>query len=78
MNPILDRLNARSALPQQQTPRPKAQSNNILAEAMQLKQALSGKNPQQMVESLLQSGKMTQAQFDSYVAQAKQLNSLLK
>ena len=44
----------------------------------QFKNSMQGKNPQAMVEDLLKSGKMTQAQFDQLKQQASALQSILK
>ena len=44
----------------------------------QFKQAMRGRDPQQMINQLLQSGKMTPQQFEQLKQQATMLQSILK
>lgn len=75
-NPILDKLNM---TPAQQVPS-NAPSNpmQMLQQFSQFKQQMRGKDPQQMVNQLLQSGKMTPQQFEQLKQQATMLQSILK
>ena len=60
---------------------PASGANNFLGMIQafeQFKNSMRGKNPQAMVENLLKSGKMTQAQFDQLKQQASALQSILK
>ena len=47
--------------------------NDIVSQARALKQQLSGANPQAMVQALLNSGQMSQAQFNQLAQQAQQI-----
>ena len=53
-------------------------NNNILNQFMQFKQQLGNKNPQDIIQELISSGKMSQEQFNRLQTQAKQLEPLLK
>lgn len=66
MNPILSRLNSR---PQQ---------NNMIQQFAEFKRQMAGKDPQTMVQQLLQSGQMSQQQFEQLKQQAIALQSILK
>ena len=44
----------------------------------QFKRMMQGRNPHQMVQNLLQSGQMSQAQFDQLKQQANALQNLLR
>lgn len=50
---------------------------NLLRRFQQFKQSFNG-NPQQMVQQMLQSGRISQAQYNSAVQMAQQLQGLLK
>lgn len=50
---------------------------NVINRFQQFKQAFSG-NPQQQVQQLLNSGKVSQAQYNQAVQMAQQLQRLLK
>ncbi len=50
--------------------------NNILQQAQALKQKIGG-NPMQYIQNLMNSGKITQAQYDAAVKRAEQLKSIL-
>lgn len=72
-NPMLDML-SRGA------PKQFAGAGNMTGGPMQMMQQFSqfrrmmqGRNPQQMVQNLLQSGQMTQAQFEQLKQQASEL-----
>lgn len=52
-------------------------SNNLLKQFQQFKQQFSG-NPQEQVQQLLNSGKVSQAQYNRAVQIAQQLQQLLK
>lgn len=77
-NPMLDML-SRSA------PKQFAGSVNTPGVPMQMMQQfaqfrrmMQGRNPQQMVQNLLQSGQMTQAQFEQLKQQASELQNILR
>lgn len=44
----------------------------------QFKRMMQGRNPQQIVQNLLQSGQMSQTQFDQLKQQANALQNLLR
>ena len=47
--------------------------NDIVSQARALKQQLGNANPQAMVQALLNSGQMSQAQFNHLAQQAQQI-----
>ena len=51
--------------------------NNIIQRFQQFKQSFTG-NPQQMVQQLLNSGKVSQQQYNQAVQMANQLKQILK
>ena len=76
-NPMLDRL-SRGA------PQQFAGSGNMSVAPMQMMQQfaqfrrmMQGRNPQQMVQNLLQSGQMSQTQFEQLKQQASELQKIL-
>lgn len=44
----------------------------------QFRRMMQGRNPQQMVQNLLQSGQMSQAQFEQLKQQASELQKILR
>lgn len=50
----------------------------MIQQFSQFKREMQGKNPQAIVEGLLQSGKMTQQQFQQLKQQAEALQSILR
>ena len=77
-NPMLDRLSRGE-------PQQFAGSGNMVGGPMQMMQQfaqfrrmMQGRNPQQMVQNLLQSGQMTQAQFEQLKQQANELQKILR
>lgn len=58
------------------------QGNNNFSEMIknfsEFKKTMVGKNPQQIVENLLSSGKMSQEQFTELKKQADMLSTILK
>lgn len=54
---------------------PPANSPNMIQQIMQFKSSIQG-DPKQQVQALLNSGKMTQDQFNQLSAMAKQLESM--
>lgn len=52
------------------------QSNNIISRFRQFQQSFKG-DPQAQVQQLLNSGKITQAQYDAAVQQARNLQKML-
>lgn len=51
--------------------------NPMLQRLMQFKNGFTG-NPQQMIQSMLNSGKLTQAQLNQYAQQANELYKMFK
>lgn len=51
---------------------------NMMAQFAEFKKSLVGKDPKAMVEELLSSGKMSQAQFETLKKQAQSLQGFLK
>ena len=77
-NPMLDMLS-------RGTPQQFAGAGNLSGGPMQMmqqfaqfKRMMQGRNPQQMVQNLLQSGQMTQAQFEQLKQQAIELQKILR
>ena len=77
-NPMLDMLSRGS-------PQQFAGAGNMSGGPMQMaqqfaqfKRIMQGRNPQQMVQNLLQSGQMTQAQFEQLKQQASELQKILR
>lgn len=52
-------------------------NNNIIQQFNQFKKSFSG-NPQQMIQQMLNSGKITQDQLNSAMQRANQLMKLMK
>lgn len=50
-----------------------APKNDIISQARAFKQQLNGANPQAIVQQLLNSGQMSQAQFNELAQQAQQI-----
>lgn len=50
----------------------------MLAQFAEFKRQMTGKNPQAMVMQLLQSGQMSQQQFERLKQQAQMLSQILK
>lgn len=74
MNPILEQLNKTQT---QTAPK----SNNpiqMLQDFRQFKQSLAGRDPKQMVMELLNSGKMSQQQFEQLKSEAMTLQNFLR
>lgn len=72
-NPILQALSAQK--------QPQTLSNNpiqLLRQFNEFKKMMVGKDPQAIVNELLNSGKMTQEQFDTLKVQAQELAKLLR
>jgi len=63
LNPMLSQLNNNPV--------------NMLQKFAQFKSSMQGKDPEAMVNELLRSGKMTQAQFEQLKAQAESFMKLL-
>ena len=53
-------------------------SGNMLHQFQQFRQRMQGVNPQEEVQKLLQSGRISQAQLDKAQEMAQQFKSLLK
>ena len=56
--------------------RPQMLQNNMIQRFMQFRQQFKG-NPQEQVQQLLNSGRITQAQYDQAVQTANQLRQML-
>lgn len=55
---------------------PQAPQNNMVQRFMQFRQQFKG-NPQEQVQQLLNSGRVTQAQYDQAVQMANSLRNML-
>lgn len=64
-NPIFNQLNGAN------------QNNPMLNRLMQFKKTFSG-DPKQMIQSMLNSGRISQAQLNQYVQQANEIYKMLK
>lgn len=53
------------------------QNNNMLKQVMEFKKMVNG-NPQQIIQNMLNTGKLSQAQFNSYAQQANQIYDQIK
>lgn len=53
-------------------------AGNILQQFQQFKQKMQGVNPQEEVQKLLQSGRISQAQLDKVQQMAQQMQGLFK
>ena len=69
-NPLFNILNGGN--------RPGNGAGNMLQQFQQFRQKMQGVNPQEEVQKLLQSGKISQAQLDKDQQMAQQFNGLLK
>ena len=56
--------------------RPQMPQNNVMQRFLQFKQQFRG-NPQEQVQQLLNSGRISQAQYDQAVQMANQLRNML-
>lgn len=72
MNPMLSRL------AQQAPARQPSNPMNMIQQFAEFKRQMAGKDPQAMVQQLLQSGQMSQQQFDQLKQQAMSLQSMLR
>ena len=52
-------------------------SNNFMSKFQQFRNSFNG-DPRQMIQNMLNSGKITQAQYNNAVQMAQRLQSLLK
>lgn len=68
MNPILSRLN------QTQPSNPM----NMIQQFAEFKRQMAGKDPQAIVQQLMQSGQMSQQQFEQLKQQAMSLQQILR
>ena len=55
-----------------------AQGNNIFAQFQQFKKQMQGKNPQEEINRLLQSGAINQQQLNQAQQMAQQMQSLFR
>ena len=53
-------------------------NNNILSQFQQFREQMQGKNPQEEINKLLQSGKINQQQLNQVQQMAQQMQSLFK
>lgn len=72
MNPILEQLNRTQTTVSRNNP------IEILKQFNEFKRTMQGKDPQKIVMDLLNSGRMSQQQFESLKQQAQQLQNFLK
>ena len=66
MNPLFQMLN-----------RPNNNFSNLLRQFQQFRQSFSG-NPQEIVQNMLNSGKISQQQYNNALQMAQQLQSFIK
>lgn len=59
-------------------PNPQSNVLGMLQQFAQFKQTMSGKDPQAIVQGMLESGQMTRQQFDQLSQMATQLQGILK
>ena len=71
MNPIMNSVMDMQNMPQTQTP-DHFLMNNLSDKLQQFRSMING-NPQQIVQNLLSSGRMSQAQFQQYSQMANQI-----
>ena len=71
MNPIMNSVMDMQNMPQTQAPDPFLMNN--LADKLQQFGSMINGNPQQIVQNLLSSGRMSQAQFQQYSQMANQI-----
>ena len=64
MNPLYEQMNGQAG------------QNNFLQKFMQFKQSFKG-NPQEQIQQLLNSGKVTQEQYNAAVQKAQMLRKIL-
>ena len=76
-NPILDAMQRQSSGQQAQS-LPPNNGGNFLQQLAEFRKALGGKDPQAIVQNLLNTGQMSQQQFQQLKAQAEQIQSMLK
>ena len=74
MNPMLSRLAQNSPAPAQQPSNPM----NMIQQFAEFKRQMAGKDPQAIVQQLMQSGRMSQQQFDQLKQQAMSLQQILR
>lgn len=72
MNPILEQLNRTQTTVSRNNP------IEMLKQFNEFKRHMQGKDPQKIVMDLLNSGRMSQQQFESLKQQAQQLQNFLK
>ena len=84
-NPMLALLNRNAPQGQPQSPRSNPARNarnmnpmQMLREFGKFKKTMQGRNPQQILGKLLESGEMTQEQFEEYKSMAQDLLAFLK
>ena len=53
-------------------------NNNILSQFQQFREQMQGKNPQEEINRLLQSGKINQQQLNQVQQMAQQMQSIFK
>lgn len=76
-NPILDAMQKQSSGQQPQN-LPPSNGGNFLQQLAEFRKALGGKDPQAIVQNLLNTGQMSQQQFQQLKTQAEQIQSMLK
>lgn len=77
-NPMLDMLSRGSPQQFSGTGNMSCGPMQMAQQFAQFKRMMQGRNPQQMVQNLLQSGQMSQAQFEQLKQQASALQNILR
>lgn len=80
VNPILTALGRPPETSQAIPPTQRPQANNsiqMIQQFQQFRQQMAGKDPRQMVQQMIQSGQMSQQQYDSLLHQAQGIMSML-
>ena len=77
-NPMIDMLSRGSPQQFAGTGNMSCGPMHMAQQFAQFKRMMQGRNPQQMVQNLLQSGQMTQEQFEQLKQQAIELQKILR
>lgn len=72
MNPMLSRLAQQAPAQQPNNPM------NMIQQFAEFKRQMAGKDPQAIVQQMLQNGQMSQQQFEQLKQQAMSLQSILR
>lgn len=77
-NPMLDMLSRGATNQFSGTGNMPVGPMQMMQQFAQFRRMMQGRNPQQMVQNLLSSGQMTQAQFEQLKQQASELQNILR